>query len=76
MDGRLLLFSDIHALPTLSYEDELTEQDEFYRRTMEVVTENSGTIRVGSASQQERDSAVATMVELGPRLGIQSSPPL
>ena len=45
-------------------------------RTLEVVTENSGTIRVGFASQQERDSAVATMVELEPRLGIQSSPPL
>ena len=76
VDGRLLMFSDIHALPTLSYEDELENQDEFYRRTLEVVTENSGTIRVGFASQQERDSAVATMVELEPRLGIQSSPPL
>ena len=69
VDGRLLLFSDIHALPTLSYEDELTEQDEFYRRTLEVVTENSGTIRVGFVSVEERESAVAAMVELEPRLG-------
>lgn len=68
VDGRLLLFSDIHALPTLSYEDELTEQDEFYRRTLEVVTENSGTIRVGFVSVEERESAVAAMVELEPRL--------
>ena len=94
VDGRLLMFSDIHALPTLSYDaeieayfndnylrckhvliktvddsyNELENQDEFYRRTLEVVTENSGTIRVGFASQQERDSAVATMVELEPRL--------
>ena len=51
VDGRLLLFSDIHALPTLSYEDELENQDEFYRRTLEVVTENSGTIRVSFASR-------------------------
>lgn len=68
VDGRLLLFSDIHALPTLSYEDELAEQDEFYRRTLEVVTENSGTIRVGFVSVEERESAVATIVELEPRL--------
>lgn len=69
VDGRLLMFTDIHALPTLGYEDELAEQDEFYRRTLEVVTENSGTIRVGFVSVEERNSAVAAMVELEPRLG-------
>ena len=52
----------------MSYEDELAEQDEFYRRTLEVVTENSGTIRVGFVSVEERESAVAVMVELEPRL--------
>ncbi len=67
VDGRLLLFSDIHALPTLGYEDD-EEQDEFYRRTLEVVTEKTGTIRVGFASVREREAAVATLVELEPRL--------
>lgn len=69
VDGRLLPFSEIHALPTLGYEDDPGEGDEFYRATLVVVTRHSGTIRVGFASQQERDAAVAAVVALEPRLG-------
>ncbi len=69
VDGRQLLFSEIHALPTLSYEDELEDRDDFYRRTLEIVTENSGTIRVGFANVAERDAAVEAILQLEPRLG-------
>lgn len=68
VDGRQLLFSEMYALPTLSYEDELEERDEFYRRTLEIVTENSGTLRVGFASVSERDAAVEIICKLEPRL--------
>lgn len=68
VDGRQLLFSEIYALPTLSYEDELEDRDEFYRRTLEIVTENSGTLRVGFASVSERDAAVEIICKLEPRL--------
>lgn len=68
VDGRQLLFSEMYALPTLSYEDELEDRDEFYRRTLEIVTENSGTLRVGFASVSERDAAVEIICKLEPRL--------
>lgn len=68
VDGRQLLFSEMYALPTLSYEDELEDRDEFYRRTLEIVTENSGTLRVGFASVAERDAAVEAICKLEPRL--------
>ena len=68
VDGRQLLFSEIHALPTLSYEDELEDRDEFYRRTLEIVTEQAGTLRVGFASVAERDAAVEAICKLEPRL--------
>ncbi|MBO5691394.1 MAG: hypothetical protein J6R96_06020 [Spirochaetaceae bacterium] len=68
VDGRQLLFSEMYALPTLSYEDELENRDEFYRRTLEIVTENSGTLRVGFASVSERDAAVEIICKLEPRL--------
>lgn len=68
VDGRQLLFSEIYALPTLSYEDELEDRDEFYRRTLEIVTENSGTLRVGFASVAEREAAVEALCMLEPRL--------
>ena len=68
VDGRQLLFSEIHALPTLSYEDELEDRDEFYRRTLEIVTEQAGTLRVGFASVAERDAAVESICKLEPRL--------
>lgn len=68
VDGRQLLFSEIHALPTLSYEDELEDRDEFYRRTLEIVTEQAGTLRVGFASVAERDAAVEAICKLVPRL--------
>ncbi|MBR5581177.1 MAG: hypothetical protein IKW26_07775 [Treponema sp.] len=68
VDGRQLLFSEIHALPTLSYEDELEDRDEFYRRTLEIVTEQAGTLRVGFASVSERDAAVEAICKLVPRL--------
>lgn len=68
VDGRQLLFSEIHALPTLSYEDELEDRDEFYRRTLEIVTEQAGTLRVGFASIAERDAAVEAICKLEPRL--------
>ena len=68
VDGRQLLFSEMYALPTLSYEDELEDRDEFYRRTLEIVTENSGTLRVGFASVAERDAAVEAICKLVPRL--------
>ena len=68
VDGRLLLFSEMYALPTLNYEDELEDRDEFYRRTLEIVTENSGTLRVGFASVAERDAAVEIICKLEPRL--------
>lgn len=68
VDGRQLLFSEIHALPTLSYEDELEDRDEFYRRTLEIVTEQAGTLRVGFASVSERDAAVEAICRLVPRL--------
>ncbi len=68
VDGRQLLFSEIHALPTLSYEDELEDRDEFYRRTLEIVTENAGTLRVGFATVAERDGAVEAICKLEPRL--------
>lgn len=68
VDGRQLLFSEIHALPTLSYEDELEDRDEFYRRTLEIVTEQAGTLRVGFASVSERDAAVEVICRLVPRL--------
>lgn len=68
VDGRQLLFSEMYALPTLSYEDELEDRDEFYRRTLEIVTENSGTLRVGFASVSERDTAVEIICKLEPRL--------
>ncbi len=67
VDGRFLLFSEIHALPTLGYEGD-EEQDEFYRRTLEIVTENSGVIQVGFASREEREAAVKTILELESRL--------
>lgn len=69
VDGRQFLFTDIHALPTLSYEDELAEQDDFYRRTLEIVTEKSGSVRVGFASVQERQAAVQAILQVDPRLG-------
>lgn len=68
IDGRQLLFSEMYALPTLGYEDELEDRDEFYRRTLEIVTENSGTLRVGFASVAERDAAVEAICKLVPRL--------
>ena len=68
IDGRQLLFSEMYALPTLDYEDELEDRDEFYRRTLEIVTENSGTLRVGFASVAERDAAVEAICKLEPRL--------
>ena len=68
VDGRQLLFSEIHALPTLSYEDELEDRDEFYRRTLEIVTEQAGTLRVGFASVAERDAAVEAICKQEPRL--------
>ena len=68
VDGLQLLFSEIHALPTLSYEDELEDRDEFYRRTLEIVTEQAGTLRVGFASVSERDAAVEAICRLVPRL--------
>ena len=68
VDGRQLLFSEIHALPTLSYEDELEDRDEFYRRTLEIVTEQAGTLRVGFASVAERDAVVEAICKLEPRL--------
>ena len=68
VDGRQLLFSEIHALPTLSYEDELEDRDEFYRRTLEIVTEQAGTLRVGFTSVSERDAAVEAICKLVPRL--------
>ena len=68
VDGRQLLFSEMYALPTLSYEDELEDRDEFYRRTLEIVTENSGTLRVGFASVTERDATVEAICKLEPRL--------
>ena len=68
VDGRQLLFSEIHALPTLSYEDELEDRDEFYRRTLEIVTEQAGTLRVGFASVSERDATVEAICRLVPRL--------
>lgn len=68
VDGRMLLFTEIHALPTLSYEDEMEDKDEFYQRTLEIVTEKSGTLRVGFASVKEREWAVVAMVKLEPRL--------
>ena len=68
VDGRQLLFSEIHALPTLSYEDELEDRDEFYRRTLEIVTEQAGTLRVGFASVAERDAVVEAICKLVPRL--------
>lgn len=68
VDGRLILLDEIYALPTLSYEDEMEGKDEFYRSVLEIVTENSGTIRVGFASPQERDEAVAALVQLKPQL--------
>jgi hypothetical protein len=68
VDGRQLLFSEMYALPILSYEDELEERDEFYRRTLEIVTANSGTLRVGFASVSERDAAVEIICKLEPRL--------
>ena len=68
VDGRQLLFSEIHALPTLSYEDELEDRDEFYRRTLEIVTEQAGTLQVGFASVAERDAAVEAICKLEPRL--------
>lgn len=68
VDGRQLLFSEIHALPTLSYEDELEDRDEFYLRTLEIVTENAGTVRVGFVSVAEREAAVEAICMLEPRL--------
>lgn len=72
VDGRMLLFTDIHALPTLSYEDDMEDKDEFYLRTLEIVTENSGTLRVGFVSVEERTLAVETIVKLEPRLNPDS----
>lgn len=69
VDGRMLLFGEIHALPTLGYEDELEDRDEFYRRTLEIVTESAGTVQVGFASVTERDRAVEAICKLEPRLG-------
>lgn len=68
VDGRFILFSDILALPTLAYENEEETQDDFYRQSLKIVTEQSGEIYVGFSSVQERENTVATILAQEPRL--------
>lgn len=62
VDGRVLKKEDIAALPTLSYEEESEafngENGDFYRKALQIVTEKSGVIYVGFASEEERNAAV------------------
>ena len=62
VDGRLLMKEDITALPTLEYEKESesfnSENGDFYRKALQIVTEKSGVIFVGFSSEEERNSAV------------------
>ena len=62
VDGRLLMKEDIRALPTLDYEKDSEsfngENGDFYRKALKIVTEKSGVIFVGFASEDERNDAV------------------
>lgn len=71
VDGRHLPFDQIAALPELGYENEdgaEESRDEFYGRSLKIVTERSGVVRVGFASREEKDAAVSSVLGLVPRL--------
>lgn len=59
VDGRFLKKENIASFPTFGYEeDEDAEQmDEIYRRSLKIVTEDSGIIYVGFANEDEKNAA-------------------
>lgn len=78
VDSRFLLFSSIAALPTLEYEndpDSTDYEDSFAQdaaetaaKTLQIVTNNAGAIFVGFDSAEDRDKAVAAILEKEERL--------
>lgn len=63
VDGRLLKKENIASFPTFDYEadEEQEPQDEIYRRSLKIVTEDSGIIYVGFADEEEKNAACSIL---------------
>lgn len=63
VDGRYLKRENIASFPTFGYEedDDAEQLDEIYRRSLKIVTEDSGIIYVGFANEEEKDAACAIL---------------